>query len=73
MVSRNSAGQGGGIVNHGALVLSGDQVTFNNATVKGGGILNVGPVATVTLRFTLVAFNTPDNCNPQGTIAGCRN
>jgi hypothetical protein len=41
--------------------------------VKGGGILSAGPLATVTLRFTLVAFNTPDNCNPQGTIAGCRN
>jgi len=27
----------------------------------------------VTLQQTLVAFNSPDNCNPQGTIAGCRN
>ena len=45
---------------------------FNRASLGGGGILNSGP-GTVTLRFTLVAFNSPDNCNPQGTIGGCRN
>jgi hypothetical protein len=73
VVTHNSAGVGGGIVNNGAMVLNGDRVTFNQASVKGGGILNVGPLATVTLRFTLVAFNTPDNCSPQGTIRGCRN
>jgi predicted outer membrane repeat protein len=73
VVTHNSAGQGGGIVAFGAMVLAGDRVTFNQASVKGGGILKAGPLATVTLRFTLVAFNTPDNCNPQGAIAGCRN
>jgi parallel beta helix pectate lyase-like protein len=72
VVTHNSAGQGGGIVAFGAMVLTGDQVTFNQATVKGGGILSPVP-GTVTLRFTLVAFNSPDNCNPHGTIAGCRN
>jgi hypothetical protein len=26
---------------------------------------------TVSLRFTLVAVNFPDNCTPRGTIRGC--
>jgi len=47
-------------------------VTFNQASRAGGGIFNSGP-GTVTLQSTLVAFNSPDNCEPQGTIAGCRN
>jgi hypothetical protein len=73
VVHRNRAGsQGGGILNQGALVLSNDLVTFNQAPANGGGILNSGP-GTVTLRSTVAAFNTPDNCFPQGTIAGCRN
>ena len=71
--NRSSAGsKGGGILNEGALALRGDLVMFNRASLGGGGILNSGP-GTVTLRFTLVAFNSPDNCNPQGTIGGCRN
>jgi len=64
--------QGGGIQNQGNMVLTGDQVTFNRAIQRGGGIFNPGS-GTVTLQQTLVAFNSPDNCNPQGTIAGCRN
>jgi hypothetical protein len=67
-----AASQGGGIVNGGAMVLSGDRVTFNQASVNSGGILSLSP-GTISLRFTRVAFNTPDNCNPQGAIAGCRN
>jgi hypothetical protein len=71
-VTRNSTGiRGGGILNVGAMALSGDRVTFNRAAVDGGGIFNAGS-GTVSLRFTLVAFNTPDNCSPQGTIRGCR-
>ena len=73
VVTHNSASQGGGIVDFGVMALTVDRVTFNQAAVKGGGIISAGPQAAVTLRFTLVAFNTPDNCNPQGTIAGCRN
>jgi hypothetical protein len=72
VVTRNSAGiRGGGILNVGALVLRFDRVTFNRASVEGGGIFNAGS-GTVSLRFTRVAFNTPDNCRPQGTIRGCR-
>ena len=72
-VSRNSAkATGGGIFNQGAMVLTADRVTFNNAAQAGGGILNSG-AGSVTLRFTLVAFNTPDNCSPHGTIPGCQN
>jgi hypothetical protein len=64
--------QGGGIENHGTMVLTGDRVTFNRAIQRGGGIFNPGS-GTVTLQNTQVEFNSPDNCNPQGTIAGCRN
>jgi len=48
-----------------------DRVTFNAAAQAGGGIVNSG-AGTVTLRFTVVAFNTPDNCSPHGTIPGCQ-
>jgi hypothetical protein len=68
----NATTQGGGIQNQGAMMLTGDRVTFNHATRRGGGIFNLNP-GTVTLQNTQVAFNSPDNCNPQGTIAGCRN
>jgi hypothetical protein len=72
VVARNVAGRtGGGIVNTtgATTVLTLDRVVFNSAG-SGGGIFNGG---TVLLRFTLVAFNSPDNCSPQGTIRGCRN
>ena len=70
VVTRNSAGTaGGGIANHGTTVLTLDRVVLNHAT-DGGGIANL--TGTVSLRFTLVAFNSPDNCTPQGTIRGCR-
>ena len=59
-------------VNHGTMVLTGDRVVFNQATTAGGGVLNANN-GTVTLRFSVIAFNSPDNCNPQGTIAGCLN
>ena len=50
-------------------MLTGDRVVFNSAG-SGGGIFNS---VTLSLRFTLVAFNSPDNCVPRGTIRGCRN
>jgi hypothetical protein len=71
VVARNVAGRtGGGIFNTtgATTVLIGDRVVFNRAG-SGGGIFNGG---TIQLRFTLVAFNSPDNCSPQGTIRGCR-
>jgi hypothetical protein len=27
----------------------------------------------VTLKLTLIARNTPDNCAPPGSVAGCKN
>ncbi|HEV8220432.1 MAG TPA: hypothetical protein VGQ05_09235 [Streptosporangiaceae bacterium] len=66
--ARNTPGAGGGILNEGAIVLTGDRVVLNDA-VNGGGIANFG---SATLRFTLVAFNTPDNCFPRGSTPGCR-
>ena len=71
-VAHNSlATKGGGIANLGTTVLTLDRVVFNQAG-DGGGIFNF-PNGTVSLRLTLVAFNSPDNCTPQGTIRGCRN
>jgi len=68
----NSAGTGGAIFNIGDLTIDRSALTVNTASERGGGILNF-LTGTVTLRFTLVAFNSPDNCSPQGTIAGCQN
>jgi len=61
---------GGGLANFGTTVLTGGRVVFNSAG-DGGGISNA-PNGSVSLRFTLVAFNSPDNCTPRGTIRGCR-
>ena len=48
--------------------MTGSQV-LHNIAAAGGGIANQG--GTVTLTGTRVAGNTPDNCEPPGTIAGC--
>jgi hypothetical protein len=74
-----AGGDGGGIANGiplpgpmplpgGALTLNHSQVTGNTAA-HGGGIFNNG--GTVTLAKTPVTGNTPDNCEPPGTIPGC--
>jgi hypothetical protein len=79
-ISRNSAsGQGGGIFEAtitssglaagGALTLTFSQVTRNQAG-QGGGIFSV-PGSPVSLLFTKVARNTPDNCAPPGSVLGC--
>src|SRR5215831_5775001 len=68
-VSGNStAGFGGGVVNQGELAMTGSRV-LDNTAAAGGGIANQG--GTVTLTSTRVAGNSPDNCEPPGTIAGC--
>ena len=69
----NSAtgGSGGAVFSLGDLTVDRSALAANTAA-NGGGIFNLSP-GTVTLRSTLVAFNFPDNCSPQGTIAGCRN
>jgi hypothetical protein len=78
-------GFGGGIANEnfgipGApapqLTLSHTDVTHNMASGDAGGIWNVGfgvPAGTVTLDKSHIDDNTPDNCSPMGTIAGCKN
>ena len=69
-VSGNSAGgPGGGVVNFGRLAMTGSRV-LDNTAAAGGGIANQEG-GTVTLTGTRVAGNTPDNCEPPGTITGC--
>ncbi len=78
-VSNNTAGgNGGGIANGfslgmmtlpgGALTMNHSQVTGNHAA-HGGGIFN--DLGTVALKTTSVSGNSPDNCEPLGTIVGC--
>ena len=81
-VNNNRAGgDGGGIANGiplpgpmplvgGALKLVNSQVTGNTAAAGGGIFNNLG---TVTLVNALIIGNHPDNCEPTGTITGCRN
>jgi CHRD domain-containing protein len=58
-----------------ALTMNNGNVTGNTASVAGGGIANVSPfgapLGSVTLRNTQVNGNSPNNCIPVGSIAGC--
>jgi hypothetical protein len=58
-----------------ALTINDSTVTGNTASVAGGGIANFSPLGaplgSITLSNTLVAHNTPNNCSPAGSIAGC--
>ena len=63
-----SGGLGGGISNLGTTTLDRTSVRFNRGSA-GGGIATGN--ANVTLVRSTVTDNTPDNCNPVGTIAGC--
>jgi predicted outer membrane repeat protein len=79
-VNGNSAGGfGGGILNGlpspvmpstGTLTISHSQVSGNSAAKGGGGIYSVTGGA-VSLKFTIVSGNHPDNCEPLASIAGC--
>ena len=82
VVTRNTAsGFGGGIADvgidanfmptlpAGSLALNLSAVTANSAG-SGGGIFS-SPGSPVSLKLTVVARNTPDNCIPSGAIAGC--
>ena len=80
-VSGNSASSsGGGIYESdatqtapgGPLALNGSLVTGNSALVSGGGIYAIAG-SPVTLKLTLVAKNTPNNCEPLNAIGGCHN
>ena len=76
-----AGGDGGGIANGiplpgpmplvgGTLKLVNSQVTGNTAAAGGGIFNNLG---TVTLVNALIIANHPDNCEPTGTITGCKN
>ena len=76
-----AGGDGGGIANGvplpgpmplvgGALKLVSSQVIGNTAAAGGGIFNNLG---TVTLVNVLIIGNHPDNCEPTGTITGCKN
>lgn len=54
----------------GALKLVSSQMIGNTAAAGGGIFNNLG---TVTLVKALIIGNHPDNCEPRGTITGCRN
>jgi predicted outer membrane repeat protein len=72
MISKNTAEYGGGVYNYGAThtaTIDTSQISKNHATDGGGGIYN--EMGTVNLDGTLVQNNTPDNCEPLGTITGC--
>jgi hypothetical protein len=47
-------------------------VTRNTAITAGGGVFN-GTGGQVTLTNSRVIRNTPDNCAPAGSVAGCTN
>ena len=44
---------------------------IGNKATAGGGIFNNH--GTVTLLNALIIGNHPDNCEPTGTITGCKN
>ena len=51
------------------MTLDNSHVTGNDAAGGGGGIYTSD--GSVTLNNSGVTVNTPDNCEPLGTIAGC--
>lgn len=82
LVAFNRAGgDGGGIANGvplpgpmpligGALKLV-NSLVIGNRAAAGGGIFN--HLGTVALVHALIIGNHPDNCEPTGSITGCRN
>jgi predicted outer membrane repeat protein len=65
-----SRGLGGAMSNLGTTSLNGTVVRMNTGS-SGGGIATGN--ANVTLQNSYVSDNTPDNCYPLNTIAGCVN
>jgi predicted outer membrane repeat protein len=69
---------GGGIYNAGTgasigfVTLTSSNVSRNAAGTGGGGIFDqITTVTNVTLAGSAVHLNTPDNCEPLGSITGC--
>ncbi|MFH8383637.1 hypothetical protein ACH4E7_22260 [Kitasatospora sp. NPDC018058] len=80
-VKLNSSGRDGGGINNqtvplesavATLTLNHSTVTENTAARDGGGINNQTGSA-VTLNDSRVIRNTPNNCTPLNSIAGCQN
>jgi hypothetical protein len=71
-VTGNQAGtDGGGVYNVGTMTASSSGITYNRAA-GGGGIYDGPGTDTVTLARSRVQHNTPDNCEPAGSITCCR-
>ncbi|GGO90342.1 hypothetical protein [Wenjunlia tyrosinilytica] len=70
----NTAGgassRGGGLFNSGTATFQTSLVRSNHAN-DGGGIFNSAGLGAVTLALTPVILNTPNNCAPTGSVAGC--
>ncbi len=65
----NHAGHdGAGIYNEEFLTITGSELAHNLAGTAGGGIYNED---STTISTTSVDENTPDNCAPPGSVAGC--
>ena len=72
LFSMNSASdEGGAIYNYEDETVTIDlsPIIVNHASDGGGGIYNDD--GTVTLARDLIYVNTPNNCDPTGTITGC--
>jgi len=71
LISGNHAGaSGGGVYNQGPVDVSSTPITGNQAA-RGGGIYDYGTAAMVTVTDPFPTGNTPDNCEPLGSITGC--
>jgi hypothetical protein len=67
-----TTGSGGGIRNLGNTLIDHTLIELNAATISGGGIFNQAP-GTVTIFTSTIRNNTPNNCFPLNSIAGCTN
>jgi hypothetical protein len=75
MIGQNTSYYGGGVYNDSGATLTIDysMLTLNTATSEefgGGAIFNLGEA--VNLSDDAIGMNSPNNCYPVGSIAGCR-
>jgi predicted outer membrane repeat protein len=68
IILNHATDQGGGVYSDGTLTADSDAIAANTAD-GGGGIYKDG--GTVTLTYTLVMRNVPDNCEPADAVADC--
>jgi hypothetical protein len=52
------------------VTLTNDTITNNTAPSGGGGIYNNS--GSPTLQNDTIKSNTPDNCEPLNSLAGCK-